>query len=208
MCMLRTLSAIAISAIAFTALAGQQAGQKSPSQPPAHAPAQKPPEAAAPEAGMQDMMPGPIHEHMKRCVGEFTTVTKMTGPGMDGMEPSAGTAKITMSLDGRFLVTEEEGSMMGMPIKSMKIAGYNNGAKRFESVWMYTMSTGMLNLIGTSEDHGKSIKWKGTYKEADGEHTLEVTTTHVDENTFVERLLHADGEAGEMVMETTFTRKK
>ena len=205
MMIFRTLSAVAVSAIAFTVLAGQQAGQKAPTQTP---PAHKPPEAAAPEAGMGDDMPGPIHQHMKQCVGDFTTVTKMTGPGMDGMEPSKGTAKISMALDGRFLVTEEEGTMMGMPFKATKIAGYNNGTKQFEAVWMYTMSTGMLNMTGTSDDNGKSINFKGTYREADGEHTLKVTMKHLDENTFVETIHHADGEDEGPVMETTFTRKK
>lgn len=205
MMILRTLSAVAVSAIAFTVLAGQQAGQKAPAHQP---PAQKPPEMSPEEqAEMQAAMPGPIHEHMKRCVGEFTTKTKMTGEGMPP-EETVGTAKITMSLDGRFLVTEEDGTMMGMPFKAMKISGYNNGAKRFESVWMYTMSTGMLNMTGSSEDNGKTIKWKGTYKEADGDHTLMVTTTHVDENTFVEKLFHGDGAEDGPVLETTYTRKK
>lgn len=201
---IRTISAVAISAIAFSVLAGQQAGGNKPGQtPPA-----KPPEAAHDaQAEMQDAMPGPIHQHMTKCVGEFTTKTKMSGMGMPA-EETTGTAKITMSLDGRFLVTEEEGTMMGMPFKSTKISGYNNAAKRFEGVWMYTMSTGMLTMTGSSDDNGKSITWKGTYVEADGEHTLKVTTKHIDADTFVETLSHADGQEEGPVMETTYTRKK
>jgi hypothetical protein len=199
----RTLSIVALGAVAFGFVAAQQAdpNRKQP-------PAQKPPEMSPEEQKMmQDAMPGPIHEHMKKCVGEFTTKSKMSGPGMPP-EETVGSAKITMSLDGRFLVTEEEGTMMGMPVQSRKIAGYNNSGKQFEAVWMYTMSTGMLMMTGASDDNGKTINWTGKYKEADGEHTLMVTTTHIDENTFVEKLHHADGAGDGPVMETTFTRKK
>ena len=202
---IRTLSAVAIGAVAFAVLAGQQ----SPPSKPAQTPPAKPPEVSPEDQQMmQDAMPGPIHEHMKKCVGEYTTKTKMSGAGAPPGDEEAGTAKISMSLDGRFLVVEQNGMMMGMPIKTMKIHGYNNAAKQYEAVWMYTMSTGMLAMTGESKDNGKTIEWKGTYKEGDGDHTLLVTTTHVDENAFIEKIHHADGAEDGPVMETTFTRKK
>jgi hypothetical protein len=198
--MVRTLMAMIVTGGAFAVLAGQQAGNAPAAQEPP-----KPAAGAEEQQAMQDAEPGPIHKHMKECEGEFTTKIKFTMPGGGPPEESTGTAKIKMTLDGRFLVEESEGMMMGMPFKTLKISGYNNAAKEFESVWMYTMSTGMMRLVGTSDDQGKTVKWKASYKEADGDHNLDVITTHIDADTFVERLSEgADGP----VMETTYTRKK
>jgi hypothetical protein len=200
--MICRISAVAIGVAALALLAAQQPAE------PEHKPAaQQPPEMTPEEkAQMENAMPGPIHEHMQQCVGEYTTNTRFTAPGAPA-EQSQGAAKLSMSLDDRFLVEESTGSMMGMPLKSMKMTGYNNAAKQFESVWVYTMSTGMLNMTGSSEDDGRTINWKGAYKEADGEHTLSVQT-HVDHDTLVEKIYEADGAKDGPIMETTYTRKK
>jgi hypothetical protein len=198
----RTLAAAIVITGAFVALAAsQQPGGAKPPAPPEPPKQQIPPD----DAMHDDAMPGPIHKHMMECVGEYTTKTTFTMPGGPPPEESTGTAHLTMSLDGRFLVENGSGTMMGEPYQATKIYGYNNGTKEFEGVWMYTMSTGMMRLVGASTDHGKTVKWKGTYKEAAGEETLDIVTTHVDADSFTERLSHGEGGP---VMETTYTRKK
>jgi hypothetical protein len=155
-------------------------------------------------------MPGPIHEEMAKVAGDYTTETKFWMKPGDKPQESKGTARITSILDGRFLSEDNTGSMMGKPIKGHRLIGYNQGAKQFESVWTYTMSTGIMTMTGTSKDQGRTVHWNASYSGPEGKkQTLEVETRHLDEDHFVVKLMHATGPGGEgPVMETTYSRKK
>lgn len=154
--------------------------------------------------------PGEIHKHMAESAGEYTTVTRfMMKPGDKG-EESTGTAKITVILGGRFLQEEASGTMMGQSYTSFKVWGYNNGAEQFEAIWTYTRSTSIMNLVGKSNDNGKTINWTASYEQKKGEKTtLYVDTKHVSKDQFVVELFskNPDGSRGP-TMETTYTRKK
>jgi len=64
---------------------------------------------AGTSAQMQSAMPGPAHKQLAKRAGEYTTVTKFTAqPGATPVD-STGTAKISMILDGRFLLEEDAG---------------------------------------------------------------------------------------------------
>jgi hypothetical protein len=161
------------------------------------------------EAEMRAAQPGPIHKHLAKKVGEYTTQTKFTAPGVATQE-SHGTAQITSALDGRFLLEENTGTFFGRPIKGMRLLGYNNASKKYEGIWTYTMSTGIMTLAGTSEDDGKTIKLTATYDGPMGEkQTLHVVTRDVDDDHFVVELTakNPDGSKGAS-LETTYSRKK
>ncbi len=125
-------------------------------------------EAAQMEAMMKLAQPGPMHEHMKAMAGKWTTTTTMNMPGA---EPSktTGDANFELVLDGRFLVETGNGEMMGMPFKGMSMWGYNNASETFESVWTYTMSTGMLFFEGKGMGDDATIEWNGRYGDTSGE---------------------------------------
>lgn len=195
---------------------------KEPAKPAKEAPA-KPQEKAGgekapPKGEMPEMTPemmavinpGPAHKLLAKKVGEWTTATKMSGPGFPP-EESAGTAKFSMHMDGRFLFEEYKGTMMGMPFTSEKILGYNNGSKKYEGVWMYTMGTGMMNIVGTSKDDGKTIDFDATFMNEQGvKEELKIQMHDIDDDHFVVKLFGGkmpDGSDGP-VMESTYTRKK
>jgi hypothetical protein len=112
--------------------------------------------------------PGPAHQQLAKLVGEYTTVSKFTlKPGDDAKE-SHGTAKLKTILGGRFLVEESTGSLFGQKTGSMHLLGYNNGTGKYEGTWVYTGSTGMMNLTGTSKDDGKTIEIYGDLRDGKG----------------------------------------
>src|SRR5215470_9261803 len=112
--------------------------------------------------------PGPVHAQLAKRAGEYTTVTKFSmQPGGPANE-STGTARLTVILDGRFLMEEDAGMFMGQPTKGIRIWGYDNGAKQYESSWMYTGSTGIMRLTGNSSDGGKTIKFVATFNDESG----------------------------------------
>jgi hypothetical protein len=174
--------------------------------------------AATPSAGQEDRdaamraaQPGPVHKHMAKRIGEYTTTTKFfVQPGGAGQE-SHGTAKITGALDGRFLLEENSGTFFGQPLTGLRLYGYNNGSKQYEAVWTYSRSTGIMNLVGTSKDDGKTINWTATYDDPKGaKQTLYVVTRNIDDDHFVIELIvkSADGSKGPPTMETTYSRKR
>ncbi len=154
--------------------------------------------------------PGPEHQQLMRLAGEYDTVTKFSmQPGTPPIV-SKGTVKITSVIDGRFLLEESTGTQFGRPIHGLRLIGYNSDAKQYEASWVYSMSTAIMSLTGTSAGEGKQIDWKATYSGANGEpHTLYVVTRFVDADRFVMELIAKTPEGTNgPTMETTYTRKK
>ncbi len=153
--------------------------------------------------------PGPEHAALAKLAGEYTIVMRFhEKPGETAYE-SKGSAKFTSILDGRFLLEESTGKQFGREFKAHKIYGYNNAAKRFESTWVYTGSTAIMTLHGSSADGGKTIRWNAAVAKAnDAQMNLIVTMKRINEDSFtVELNLKAPDGAGGPTLETTYTRK-
>ena len=157
---------------------------------------------------MQAIMPGPMHERLARLAGEWTTASTLTVAGMPP-EETVGSAKIMMVLDGRFVHEDMQETMMGQPVRASHLWGYNNGSKKFESVWAYTMSTGLMTMTGETKDDGRTIQWTAQFDNESGiRETLTVTHTFVSENEFSVELVGGkmpDGSDGPR-MKTTYKR--
>jgi hypothetical protein len=158
----------------------------------------------------QAWKPGPVHQHLASLVGEYTTVSTFHfKPGDPGRE-TKGSCKLTSILGGRFLMEDNSGSLLGQPTTSMHLSGYNEGSQQYEGTWIYTGSTSMMSLRGTSKDDGKTIEWTGTFTEAPGnEKTLYVTQHFIDADHFTSELYtkNPDGSKGP-TLKTSYTRKK
>jgi len=162
----------------------------------------QPDQAADPLAATR---PGPEHADLATLAGRYTTTNRLFAPGAAPVE-STGTAKLSMSLGGRFLVEESAGSMMGQPIESWKMLGFNNQSKQYEGCWLWTMSTGVLSMVGRSADGGKTITLKATYEDApEVQRTISVTWRRLDADQFV---VEVRAEGGETLMETEYKREK
>jgi hypothetical protein len=154
--------------------------------------------------------PGPVHQHLAGLAGEYTTTTTFRIKPGDAARETKGTARLTSILGGRFLSEETGGALFGQPTASLHLWGYNDAAKQFEATWVYTGSTAMMSLRGTSKDDGKTIEWSGSFAEADGkEKTLYVVQHFLDPDHFTAELYakNPDGSKGP-TLETRYARKK
>lgn len=154
--------------------------------------------------------PGPEHASLTKRAGEYTRVVKFLGqPGAAGA-PFTGTAKFSVVLGGRFLLEESTDTVFGRPVEGMRLYGYNNVTKQYEMVRMYTMSTGITIMTGTSKDGGKTIDFTGSSDtSAMGKMPLQAQLRQVDDDQLVVTLSTTGPDGKESAFqETTYTRKK
>ncbi|NWF71554.1 MAG: DUF1579 domain-containing protein [Nitrospirae bacterium] len=154
--------------------------------------------------------PGEPHKLFASLAGSWTTHTKeWMEPGKPPTE-STGSAEMKMLLDGRFLYQEFNSQMMGQPFSGIGIDAYDNLRKRYITVWLDTMSTGVFTMEGTATADGKTITLKGQHGEPGGGHmTHRAVWKIVDDNTQTFDMYGAHHGGKEMKMlEITYSRKQ
>jgi len=119
---------------------------------------------AKPAADMQEMMkkwmevatPGEGHKLLEQFVGKWETVTRMwwEGPGKPPTE-TKGAAEAKWVLDGRFLLEEASGQMMGMTYKSINYLGFDNYKKKYVVSYLDSMGTAMYTGEGKFDPSNK-----------------------------------------------------
>lgn len=109
-----------------------------------------------------------------------------------------------MVLGGRFILEESTDTVFGRPVEGLRLYGYNNATKQYEMVRMYTMSTGITMMKGTSTDDGKTIDFVG-----DPEMALHAQLRQVNDEEFTVVLSTTGADGKESAFqETDYTRKK
>jgi hypothetical protein len=154
--------------------------------------------------------PGPEHAALAKLAGEYSTVMRFRPKAGEAGEESKGRAKFTSVLDGRFVLEESDGEQFSKHFKARKLYGYNNAAKRYESAWVYTGSTAIMTLHGSSSDGGKTIRFNATVAQAnDSTMDLVVTMKRIDDDRFTVELVskRPNGAVGP-TLETTYTRRR
>ena len=161
------------------------------------------------ELYMQLATPGEPHKLFASLAGSWTTTTKeWMEPGKPPTE-STGSADMKMLLDGRFLYQEFNSQMMGQPFSGIGIDAYDNLRKRYVTVWLDTMGTGIFLMEGTASTDGKTITLKGQHGEpGGGQMTHRAIWKIVDNNTQTFDMFGTHGHGKEMKMlEITYSRK-
>jgi uncharacterized protein DUF1579 len=170
--------------------------------------AQKSVAAASAQTAADATKPGPEQSFLAKRAGQYTRTVKFVAqPNADA---STGKAKISVTLDGRFIVEENTDTVFGRPVSGMRIYGFNNITKQYEAVWMYTMSTAMLFLTGTSTDGGKTIDLTGVSQNHGGDKIpIHATIRQADDDQFVVTLMSTGADGKEAAFqETTYNRKR
>lgn len=158
-------------------------------------------------AGSAEAPPDP-HQLLAKLAGEYTRVIKFVGQG--DIPPSAGTAKISIILGGKFLREESSDVVFGRPVDGLRIYGYDDAAGQYQMARMYTMSNAITMMKGTSSDGGKTIDFAGeTEAMKSGNLPLHARLIRIDDNQFSVTLstVGADGKESPF-QETDYTRKK
>lgn len=100
--------------------------------------------------------PGEPHKQLTSQAGSWTTKTKSwMEPDKPPME-STGACEDKTLLDGRFLQQECTGEMMGQPYTGIGVHGYDNLTKKYVTMWIDSMGTGIFFMEGTASADGKN----------------------------------------------------
>ena len=162
------------------------------------------------QVGNNSNAPGVEQASLAKLAGEYDRVVKFAGQTGAMAAPSAGTSKLSVILGGRFVLEESKDVVFGQPVEGLRIYGYNNATGQYEMARMYTMSTGITMMKGTSSDGGKTIDYAGeTGSPAAGGMTMHARLDRTDEDHFTVTLstARADGKLTPF-QETIYTRKK
>jgi hypothetical protein len=160
---------------------------------------------------MEFMTPGAEHELLKYKEGRWKVTMEMwIAPGT---EPSVseGTSEMKLILGGRYLVDTAKSNFNNMPFEGMGIVGYDKLLKKFVSVWIDNMGTGLTQGTGTYDEATKTYTYttmapdvlSGNYKQG---RTVERV---VNENQWVMEMYDTAPDGKEFVaMKGVYTRVK
>lgn len=155
--------------------------------------------------------PGENHKELERFLGQWDTETRLmlpTGP----TAPEKGSASYSWLMEGRWVKGESSGSMMGMPIRTFGILGYDNFKMSYVTANVNSFDTTLTTFEGDMDPSGKAILAYGTLDEyLTGEHDKMVK--------YVWRFISAEeivmevhdlpiGENNTKVIEIRFKRRK
>ncbi|HET7202768.1 MAG TPA: DUF1579 family protein, partial [Steroidobacteraceae bacterium] len=114
-------------------------------------PQMTPEQKAEMEAYMKAGAPGEPHKQLATMAGKYSVAMKSwQEPGAPPVEET-GTATRSMALDGRVLVEQFNGTMMGSPFDGHGMTGYDNAVGQYWSTWNDSMSTGLMVNEGTCD---------------------------------------------------------
>lgn len=175
--------------------------------------AQQPEMTAAQKAEMEAYTkagtPGAPHKAMAATAGNYDAKVKSwQEPGQPPMEETA-TATRTMALDGRVLVEDFKGSMMGMAFTGHGMRGYDNVSGKYWSTWNDSMSTGVMMSEGTC-DAKNACTFKGSWNDPikKGPVVARMTSRWTSPTTEVFEMYGPGRDGKEMkMMEITYTKK-
>jgi|GEM_PF-305995 len=139
----------------------QQPEVKPGGQAPQGMPEMSPDQMKAMEAMIAFGTPGPEHAQMAKAVGTWNAKTAFRMSPDAPWEESEATEVNSMMLNGLYKKTEFRGNFGGQPFEGFMIEGFNNLTKKYETVWVDSMSTGMMIQTGQFASDGKTITMTG-----------------------------------------------
>jgi hypothetical protein len=138
--------------------------------------------------------PGPEHKILAKMAGTWEAKVKAWFDPSKGPEESTGVMKKKIILGGRYLQEEFEGKAAGKPFQGGGVTGYDKVRKHYSSVWVDSMSTGLMISTGKYDPKTKTF----TYTSDD----IDPATGKKLKTRTVVRLIGDDEEHMEMFMET------
>jgi len=155
---------------------------------------------------------GPEHDRLKDMAGSWDVESKMWfGPGMEPIEAKGG-AEIRLILDGRYTEQKYECPMMGQPYRGLGFEGYDKIKKKYVSIWMDSMGTGIFYSEGTMDESGKVCTYIGKSDDPfTGEKDKEMKSVGrvINDDEVVFEMYESQPGVGEYKsMELTYKRKK
>jgi len=177
--------------------------------------AQEGEEMSPEEKEMMELMmkygtPGEGHKLLEPFIGEWSVITRWWASPDAPVDESEATSSASWILDGRYVMEKFNGMMGEIPFEGMSIIGYDNYAKKYNSLWIDSYSTMFFLQTGIANDEGTLITFEGTYDDFYTGQKDKKSKTIIrvfDEDTRVMEMydLTADGKEY-MSMEISYTR--
>ncbi|GJL64245.1 MAG: hypothetical protein NPIRA04_28990 [Nitrospirales bacterium] len=177
---------------------------------------QKTTQPEAMDAAMETMMakwqayasPSDNHEVLNPLVGTWSHVVKWWMKPGSVPEVSKGTSETTWLMGGRYLKHTATGTSMGQPFNGLGFTGFDNKKRKYQTVWMDNMGTGMMTGEGTYDHGQKTLTDQGLYTDAlMGQRAYRGVITFVDENHHRYEMFSLDQTGQEFrMMEIVYTR--
>jgi hypothetical protein len=101
--------------------------------------------------------PGPEHKRLNALDGSWDCIIKMW---MDPSKPpteTKGTFERKWIMGGRYLQEEAKGEFAGMPFQGFGLTGYDNIRKKYTSMWVDNMGTGIMTSLGSYDADKKAF---------------------------------------------------
>lgn len=155
-------------------------------------------------------MPGPEHEKLGQFLGTFAAHVKMwMGPDGDPME-SHGTMVNTWALGKRFIRHDYHSEFEGHVFEGAGYFGFNNVTRKYEGLWVDTMSTGFMLEYGECDASGKVWTMEGTADFPTAGNTMHkrtVVTVKDDDHHSMESWVKGPDGSEFKTMEIQYTRQ-
>lgn len=155
--------------------------------------------------------PGEQHALLAKKVGKWDLHVKFWEGPEETPGESEGQTEFQMALDGRFLTDHTNGvSPMG-PFEGMGCTGYDNLKKKFVSVWIDNMGTGIMMAEGTFDPATKTFTFIGDMPDAGAGKYVKNRSTErwIDDSKFIMESFMKGKDGKEFRnMEITYTRAK
>lgn len=205
------LGAVVIVSLVVTVLAAQNETGPDPKSP-----AESKQPSPADMAAMMEKMrkftePGAHHKELARMIGKWNFEMRFFMGGQSS-PPEKGTSETKWLMDGRWLISESRGQMMGRPYSAVMIMGYDNFKQSFVTAAVSSVDTAMTHSEGDMDPGGKVLITYGLLDEyltgEVGKMVKYVWRFVSDDKVIWEVHDLPIGENNTKVVEFTFTRAK
>jgi hypothetical protein len=148
--------------------------------------------------------PGPEFDHLKNLVGTWEASVKFGGG------ESKGTMTYKMELGGLWLVGVFEGEFGGQKFEGKGLDTFDNGKKKYVSIWVDSMTTTPMITEGTYDKDSKVMTMTGESPGQDGKPAKVKTVATFKDKDHIEFVMYMGGKEGkgEEMMTINYTRKK
>lgn len=118
------------------------------------------------EAWMKAMAVGPEHNKMAAMVGKWDHVSKHRMAPEAPWEESKGTTEFKSMMGGRFIAQDVKAPPMfpgTPPFEGFGLSGFDNVTKKYVSIWVDNLGTGMMVSYGTADATGNVVTYASEY---------------------------------------------
>jgi hypothetical protein len=130
--------------------------------------------------------PGEAHQRLAKLAGDWDYTMKWWMSPDAQPEESSGTMSASMTMDGRYLIENWDGTAMGQPFKGQGITGYDNFNQEYVSTWIDNMGTGMMTSTGQYDAAQDALVTIGTFDDVmtgEKDKTMRGVQKILDDNT-------------------------